>query len=41
LTRIATSKKPGSSKQMDTSNEYYNHYRVKSKSKGKLLPAEE
>lgn len=26
---------------METSNEYYNHYRVKSKSKGKLAGSEE
>lgn len=43
ITRIGTAKKAaGSSKQVESSsNEYYNHYRVKSKSKGKLAPAEE
>ena len=35
LNRI-TLKKNGSSKQIDTSNEYYSHFRGKSKSKGKL-----
>lgn len=39
--RVGAGKK-GSSKQVESSsNEYYNHYRVKSKSKGKLGVAEE
>lgn len=42
LSRVGTTKKAaGSSKQMkSSSNEYYNQYRVKSKSKGKLVGAE-
>lgn len=36
ISRMAA-KKTGSTKQIDTSNEYYSHFRGKSKSKGKLI----
>jgi len=34
-------KKATSSKQLDNDNEYYNHFKNKSKSKGKMQPLEE
>jgi hypothetical protein len=33
-------KKATSSKQLDNDNEYYNHFKNKSKSKGKMQPLE-